>query len=217
MPTASRRWGGAGKRIPKDRAAGRLGPVRNDAAPAGKERKYARRERERRFLFEAQPAGHVERTVRIADRYLANTRMRLRQAAELAPDGTERSIIYKLTQKLPGPGGGPGLITTMYLTSDEYDLVSLLPAASLHKTRLSIPPLGVDLFEGALTGLVLGEVEFSDDETMAAFVPPVGARAEVTYDERFTGGRLVTTTAPVLAALLAEPTARRLVDPLGTP
>ncbi len=147
----------------------------NDAAPAGKERKYARRERERRFLFGAQPAGQVDRTVRIVDRYLPRTRIRLRRAAEIAPDGTERSIVHKLTQKLPAPSGGPGLITTMYLTADEYDLMAQLPAATLRKTRLSIPPLGADLFEDALAGLVLGEAEFTDDDTMAAFAAPSGA------------------------------------------
>lgn len=169
----------------------------NDSAPAGKERKYARRERERRFLFAVPPDGAAVRTAEIVDRYLLGTRIRLRR------ETTGRRATYKLTQKVPAPDGAPGLITTMYLDADEYAALARLPAASLHKTRLSIPPLGVDLFEGALDGLILGEVEFDDDESMARFAVPRDAVGEVTLDQRLTGGRLVTTTRSGLAEVLA--------------
>jgi CYTH domain-containing protein len=78
----------------------------------------------------------------------------------------------------------------MYLTADEYELLARLPAASLRKRRLSMPPLGVDLFEGVLAGLVLAEAEFADDEAVTRFAPPSWAVADVTTDQRFTGGHL---------------------------
>lgn len=77
----------------------------NEAAPEGKELKYARPELERRFLFSALPLGRAIRVARIEDRYLLGTRIRLRKATERADvDGEVNRIVYKLTQKVPGPG-----------------------------------------------------------------------------------------------------------------
>jgi hypothetical protein len=45
--------------------------VFNDSAPPGKEMKYARLERERRFLLSAPPEDPVVRIVRIVDQYLS--------------------------------------------------------------------------------------------------------------------------------------------------
>jgi CYTH domain-containing protein len=112
--------------------------------------------------------------------------------------------VYKLTQKVPGPRAEPGLITTMYLNAAEYAALAQVPAASLRKTRLSVPPLGVDLFEGALAGLVLAEAEFVDYEAMARFVAPPFAVADVTADQRFTGGRLAVAARSDIASALAD-------------
>ena len=145
----------------------RLWLVVNDAAPPGKELKYARLERERRFLLRVSPAEGVVKTTRIADRYLLGTRLRLRRAIEtVTVGGIGERTVYKLTQKVPAPDGGPGLITTLYLDAVEYAVLEQLPAATVHKTRLSVPPLGIDVFEDALAGLVLAEAEF-DDERVA--------------------------------------------------
>ncbi|MGW7409422.1 hypothetical protein ACWGI9_37995 [Streptomyces sp. NPDC054833] len=164
--------------------------------------KYARVERERRFLLAGPPdAAAVTVTRVITDRYLDGTSLRLRRA-EFA-DG-RREI--KLTQKVPvsGPGAVQGLITTMYLTPAEDDVLSTLPARVLSKTRLSVPPLGIDVFDGELRGLVLAEAEFGSDEDALSFVPPAACRVEVTDDDRFTGGRLVRTSRRELLGWLAE-------------
>lgn len=182
---------------------GKLSTVINDAAPAGKTFKYARLERERRFLLRGRPDGLVVQAVHIRDRYLPGTRIRLRQVTAIPNGGAER-FIYKLTQKVPGVGGEPGLITTMYLTAAEHRALAWLPAATLQKTRLSMPPLGVDLLEGVAAGLVLAEAEFIDDEAMTCFVPPATAVAEVTADPRFTGGRLAVATQSEITSALAD-------------
>lgn len=176
----------------------------NGSAPAGKEFKYARRELERRFLFTEPPGDDAVRVVRIVDRYLPGTRIRLRQTIEIAHGDAVDRTTYKLTQKVPAPDGEPGLITTIYLDAAEHALLAQLPAASLRKTRLSIPPLGIDVFEDALAGLVLGEAEFADERSMSRFATPSNAVAEITGDERLTGGRLVAMTASELAVVLAE-------------
>ena len=172
------------------------------SAPPGKDQKYARPEWERRFLLAKVPPGEVVKTATITDRYLVGTRIRLRQTVEVDAAGSR--TIFKLTQKIPAPSGGPGLITTVYLDDAEHDRLAALPAAVLRKTRLSIPPYGIDLFTPPLTGLILAEVEFDSATELHAFTPPPWSLAEVTHDARFTGGRFAVTTASELAPLLAE-------------
>jgi CYTH domain-containing protein len=158
--------------------------------------KYALIERERRFLLAAPPPPDaVVVARRIIDRYLTGTRVRLR-----CIDDRE----YKLTQKVPAGEPGPvqGTITTMYLSRPEYDAFAGLPAATLAKTRLTVPPWVVDVFDPPLDGLVLGEAEFGTDEAAHAFRPPVEVVAEVTDDPRFTGAALAGTERAGLLALL---------------
>jgi hypothetical protein len=169
-------------------------------APSGKAGKYALIERERRFLLRAIPVGEPSRSFLIEDRYLRDTRIRLRRMTDLGRDG---SVNYKLTQKIPAPAGTPGLITTFYLSRAEYEAMLGIPADTLRKTRSSFPPLGVDVFDGPLRGLILAEAEFEDDRDEADFHPPPDAVAEVTADLRFTGGRLVRMNADDTAELLA--------------
>lgn len=167
------------------------------------EGKYARVERERRFLMAGRPSGAgVTAVRRITDRYLTGTRLRLRRV-ERADLG---SVEYKLTQKVPAGRPGPvqGLITNTYLSPAEYGVLASLPARVLSKTRLSVPPLGIDVFDPPLHGLILAEAEFATDEAALAFRPPTGCVAEVTDDARFTGGSLVRAGRHELLAWLAE-------------
>lgn len=165
--------------------------------------KYARVERERRFLLAGPPlapAATAER--RITDRYLTGTRLRLRRVEYLDSGISE----FKLTQKVPAGQPGPvrGLITNIYLSAEEYQRLLPLPAAVLRKTRTSVPPLGVDIFGPPLHGLVLAEAEFGTDEEAAGFRPPREIVAEVTDDDRFSGGRLACARRDELVAWLAE-------------
>lgn len=152
--------------------------------------KYARIERERRFLVPALPAIEPTADRQITDRYIDGTRMRLRLSV-----GTDGTVMRKLTQKVPAPAGEPpgvqGWITNTYLSDEEYDLFAVLPGRSLRKRRLSIGEMGVDLFEGALTGLILAEAEFTTDAELVAFDPPEWCGVEVTTDPTFRGGALV--------------------------
>jgi hypothetical protein len=67
----------------------------------------------------------------------------------------------KLTQKVPAdrPGYVQGLITNTCLSAAEYDLLASLPADVLTKTRLSVPPLNIDICEPPLHGLVMADAE----------------------------------------------------------
>jgi CYTH domain-containing protein len=165
--------------------------------------KYARVERERRFLLASAPLpAAVTASRRITDRYLPGTRLRLRRAEDRSSGACE----FKLTQKVPAtrPGHIQGLITNTYLSPTEYELLAGLPAVTLSKTRMSVPPLGIDVFDPPLHGLILAEAEFTTDEAARTFLPPSESVAEVTNDTRFTGGTLVHAQRDDLLAWLAE-------------
>jgi CYTH domain-containing protein len=165
--------------------------------------KYARVERERRFLLAGPPsAAAVTASRRITDRYLPGTRLRLRRVDYSGSGARE----LKLTQKVPAarPGLVQGLITSIYLSAAEYDLLASLPAEVLSKRRLSVPPLGIDVFDPPLHGLVMADAEFSTDEAARSFPLPPAAVAEVTEDARFTGGSLVRARRRELLAWLAD-------------
>ena len=138
----------------------------------------------------------------ITDRYLPGTGLRLRRVECLDGGACE----FKLTQKVPAgrPGYIQGLITNTYLSAAEYDLLASLPGEVLSKTRLSVPHLGIDVFDSPLHGLVLAEAEFTTDEAAQSFLLPQGVIAEVTDDARFTGGSLVRARRHDLIAWLAE-------------
>jgi CYTH domain-containing protein len=168
-----------------------------------REGKYARVERERRFLLAGPPpAPAVTASRRITDRYLPGTRLRLRRVDYPHTGACE----LKFTQKVAAgrPGFVQGLITNTYLSEAEYDLLATLPAEVLSKTRLSVPPVSIDVFDPPLHGLVMADIEFTTDEDAQSFPLPPAAIAEVTEDTRFTGGSLVRTRRHDLLAWLAE-------------
>jgi CYTH domain-containing protein len=176
----------------------------NSVVVPGHRDKYALVERERRFLMAGLPSGGgaSARRVDIVDRYLTGTRLRLRRIG--SPGSPEPEL--KLTQKVPAAQPGPvrGLITNLYLSPAEYDVLATLPGAELAKTRLFFPPYAVDVFGPPRGGLVLAEVELDSDADLAACPPPPGSLAEVTCDDRFTGGRLAVTPRAELLGWLAE-------------
>ena len=164
--------------------------------------KYARTEWERRFLLDGFPEGvNVTRIRRITDRYITGTNLRLREQVE-----SQERRVFKFTQKLPEANGGAkqGLITSMYLPENEFSVLATLPARMLTKTRHSVPPFGIDVFEGALSGLVLAEAEFGSELEASRLTLPAFIVHEVTNDHRFSGGSLVSASRPELLSWMAE-------------
>jgi CYTH domain-containing protein len=164
--------------------------------------KYARVEIERRFLLAGVPEDvEIAAVNEIDDRYLDGTRLRLRRMAQV---GGPTQL--KLTQKLPDPDGRArqGALTTIYLSEAEHAVFARLSAGALSKSRLSLAPYGVDVFRGALTGLVLAEAEFGSEQEAAAHAPAPFCLAEVTADPRFTGGELVRASGEQVRAWARE-------------
>jgi CYTH domain-containing protein len=164
--------------------------------------KYAKIERERRFLLNQFPKNvDVARIRRITDRYIDATTLRLRKMSE-----ENGPTAYKLTQKISARdiGAQQGLIVTMYLSEAEFHVFEQLPAHTLSKTRHSAPPFGIDVFDGGLNGLILAEAEFDSAAAANALAIPSYISHEVSDDERFTGGQLVCTSREDLRTLLLE-------------
>jgi len=156
--------------------------------------KYARIERERRFLLARLPAS-IDPAAgyrRIEDRYLDRTRLRLRRVS--SPAGAV--IELKLNQKLSAPSGDAAhrVLTSVYLDAAEYAALATLPGRRLEKRRHDFAhqgrAFGIDVFAGALAGLVLAEIALESEAELRALPLPSFARCEVTALPLFTGGEL---------------------------
>lgn len=167
--------------------------------------KYALIEQERRYL----PLGGLDgivptRVLNIQDRYIHGSTLRLRRIAE---EG--QSPVFKLGQKIRVCEDRPLKIahTTLYLSENEFELLGGLKTSPLEKSR-SIFNLGdwqfaLDEFEGELAGLLLVEVDLGSS---GAEHPPLPFQEliDVTHDERFSGGRLASTSSSDLQSVLTE-------------
>ena len=162
------------------------------------ESKYARIERERRYLLQDLPEGLslADAHVQITDNYITGTRLRIRKVR----DPRTNKWTVKFTQKFaPNPADlSHTVITNTYLNAAEYEVLSVFEANEIRKNRYPFEWEGrkftVDMFLGDLFGLVLAEVGFETDTDLAGFSKPPFAIAEVTNNELFTGGKLCNLT-----------------------
>ena len=158
------------------------------------ESKYARVERERRFLLNDLPEDvtRADPHVQITDNYITGTRLRIRRVR----DPKTNKWIVKFTQKSAPDARDLSrtIITNIYLTALEAEMLSVLEANEIRKNRYYFDFEGrrfsVDMFLGDLFGLVLAETSFETDHELKEFKTPPFALADVTDNELFTGGRL---------------------------
>ena len=158
------------------------------------ESKYARVERERRYLLQDLPEGltRADPHLQITDNYITGTRLRLRKVRE--PRSNKWTV--KFTQKFaPNPEDlSRTIITNTYLNALEAETLSVFNSNEIRKNRYYFEFEGrrfaIDMFLGDLFGLVLAEVGFATDEELDSFLKPAFALADVTNDPIFSGGRL---------------------------
>ena len=164
----------------------------NTIVPA--ESKYARVERERRYLLQNLPEGltRADPHLQITDNYITGTRLRIRRVRE--PRTNKWTV--KFTQKFaPDPADfSRTIITNIYLNALEAETLAVFDANEIRKNRYSFAFEGrkfsVDMFLGDLFGLVLAETSFETDEKLDSFVKPAFVLSEVTNNQLFTGGKL---------------------------
>ena len=173
------------------------------------EGRYAVTEREQRWLLRRLPEG-VTNPVEITDTYLRHSTLRLRRAR----NGS--TVVHKLGQKVRHDPLRPSLVqlTNIYLTEQEFTHLGQLKGGEvLSKTRWRWPVGGVvfsvDEFGAPLQGLVLAEIEL-DLGVPGPPLPPL-AVADVTEDDRFSGGRLASMTTSKADELMAS--VARMMDP----
>ena len=158
------------------------------------ESKYARVERERRYLLRDLPEGltRADPHLQITDNYITGTRLRIRKVRE--PRTNKWTV--KFTQKFAPNADDLSrtVITNTYLNALEAETLSMFNANEIRKNRYYFDYEGrrfsVDMFLGDLFGLVLAEVGFETDEELDNYPQPPFALADVTNNPLFSGGRL---------------------------
>jgi CYTH domain-containing protein len=145
-------------------------------------------ERERRYLVAALPTDEADlpSPQRIVQGYLTTGRVTVRVRRT---DGT-----HMLTIKT---GSGRNRVEIeRSLASEEFDVLwSEATELRIEKRRHRVALDGglvaeLDLFDGALAGRRIVEVEFADDASADAFIPPAWFGREVTDDNRYTNASL---------------------------
>lgn len=156
--------------------------------------KYARVERERRYLLQDLPEGLTRASphVQITDNYITGTRLRLRRVR----DPRTNKWTVKFTQKFaPNPEDqSRTLVTNIYLDPQESEVLGIFESNEIRKNRYPFEfedrKFSIDMFLGDLFGLVLAEVGFESEEELDSFEKPPFALADVTNSELFTGAKL---------------------------
>lgn len=172
------------------------------------ESKYARIERERRYLLRDLPEGvsRADPHLQITDNYITGTRLRIRKVRE---PRTNKWIV-KFTQKFaPEPTDlSRTIITNTYLNALESEVLSVFATNEIRKNRYPFEFEGrkfsVDMFLGDLFGLVLAEVSFQTDEELDTFPKPPFALVDVTNEPLFSGGKLCELTFSDVRAAIAD-------------
>src|SRR5438128_1397117 len=126
--------------------------------------KYARIERERRYLLQDLPEGlsRADHHLQITDNYITGTRLRIRKVR----DPRTNKWVVKFTQKFaPNQNDfSQTVITNIYLNAIEAEMLAIFEANEIRKNRYAIEFEGrkfsVDMFLGNLLGLVLAEISF---------------------------------------------------------
>jgi CYTH domain-containing protein len=151
---------------------------------------------ERKFLV-ADPPPDLDRhpSTAIEQGYLA-----------VDDDGTEVRVRRRDGQALLTVKSGAGrsrVEEELEIEPERFErLWPLTEGRRIEKRRYELPAPGgatieLDVYAGALGGLVVAEVEFGSDEEADAFEPPAWLGPEVTDDPRFKNQRLARDGAPV--------------------
>lgn len=103
-------------------------------------------------------------------------------------------LTYKSREGIGAQKEGQAIInheTELPLTKEAFETLKKKTEGNMiNKTRYLIPledglTAELDVFEGALTGLVFAEVEFPDEKAADAFVPPTWFGKDLSGDKRF--------------------------------
>jgi len=160
--------------------------------------KYACLEVECRYLLHQIPDDLLDSAQGwlIKDRYILNTRLRLRHMRSISGN----TSVYKLTQKYRSElqNEYETTITTLYLTEAEFSLFTAFEARILNKKRypytVQHKSFSIDVFDDRHQGLILAELEMEKREAAEGVVLPSFVLKDVTNDPFFAGSNLAAMT-----------------------
>lgn len=157
------------------------------------------KEVERKFVLDAPPPGLEQYPSKaLAQGYLA-----------IDPAGSEVRVRRKDDETLMTVKIGIGLVRgeeEFVIERDRFErLWAMTAGRRVVKRRYFVPLDGgltaeIDLYEGDLAGLVTAEIEFPDEATALAYVPPPWLGTDVTGDVRYANRTLATDGIPTPAA-----------------
>lgn len=150
--------------------------------------KYAHWVAERRFLVDPESMPKLDRAAarRIEDLYIDGGRLRLRAITILATGEQD----FKLAKKYAPDDPLIGPMTNLYLSAEEYAVLSQLPGERIAKLRHKLGAFVVDVFEGPLEGLITAECEATNRMAAMSVDIPAWCVREVTTELEYTGGEL---------------------------
>ena len=103
---------------------------------------------------------------------------------------------YEITKKRTASGTDSSHLIeeTIPLTTEEFNELAALEGKRVHKIRYYYPHGGrtyeIDVFQDALAGLVLVDVEFKTREEQLTFSPPDFCGTDITQEEFIAGGMI---------------------------
>ena len=149
--------------------------------------KYAIIEIERRWLVDLArcPPFDEQAGARITDRYVSQSFLRLRQID--CPSG---EVSYKLCKKYERVGPLAQPIVNIYLSADEFSLLSQIPGHVVVKRRHHYAEGAVDIYRLGDGELAVFEVEFKDLSAATAYPPPEFVLEEITDNPSYSGASL---------------------------
>lgn len=172
---------------------------------AGRHSGICRIEHERRFLVTAPLAGQaLDESCHIDDRYIIGTRLRLRS---VTPENGGVPI-FKFCKSYGAIAVGAEPIVNIYLMTGQHAVLAMLPAQQVDTRRYHVmhndQRVALDIFKGALAGLLTAEVEALDAAALYTITAPGWVDAEITDDPVFHGGHLATVNSEMLCERLKQ-------------
>lgn len=170
--------------------------------------KIAQTEFQRLFLIERlpEPLTPASSHLQLFDRYIENTRLRLRQVR----DPYTNSWTRILQQHVPAISSEFAVtkLSEIHLNDAEFALLERFAGQETRKNRyfheFDRVPFVFDVYLGNLRGLHTTKVEFETQELMGTFIPPPFAVFDVTNDAFFVGPSLAEKTFSEIQAEVAR-------------